>query len=181
VSPEIVSQGVAFLATFVYGSFFEWTLHRFVMHRRQKLLPFPFELHALIHHRLFGPDRTFHARDEEMRRHVTFVPRDYLILLLINAPVFLAVEWLTGFPIALGAGLGVLAYLGAFDALHWMFHVPRGRFIERWRPFRWLKHHHRVHHRYHTRNLNVVVPLADWVFRTRVGSERPVRASAQAH
>ena len=175
--PELASQGVAFMLTFVYGSFFEWTLHRYFMHHRQKLVPFPFDLHALVHHRLFGPEETFHAKDEEMLQHVTFVPRDYLILLLINLPVFLGIEWLVGLPIALGASIAVLVYLGAFDTLHWMFHVPQARFIEKARVFVWLKSHHRLHHRYHTRNLNVVLPLADWVLRTRIGS-RTARAEA---
>jgi sterol desaturase/sphingolipid hydroxylase (fatty acid hydroxylase superfamily) len=107
-----------------------------------------------------------------MRRHVTFTPRDYLILLLINAPLFLAVEWLTALPIALGASLAVLAYLGIFDTLHWMFHVPQARFIERMWFFRALKQLHRLHHRYQTRNLNVVLPLADLVFRTRAVPKR---------
>ena len=169
--PDAAWQAVAFAATFVYGSFFEWALHRFVMHRRQKVVPYPFDLHALVHHKLFGPGDTFHANSDEMLGHVTFAPRDYLILLLVNAPVFLAVEWVAGVPLALGASLAVLAYLGTFDTLHWMFHVPQGRVIERSWIFRWLKSHHRLHHRYHNRNLNVVVPLADWVLRTRVRPE----------
>jgi hypothetical protein len=169
---DLASQTLAFLLTFVYGSFFEWTLHRYFMHRRQGIVPFPFELHALVHHKLFGSEETFHAQSDEMRRHVTFTPRDYLILLLINAPLFLAVEWLTALPIALGASLAVLAYLGIFDTLHWMFHVPQARFIERMWFFRALKQHHRLHHRYQTRNLNVVLPLADLVFRTRAVPKR---------
>lgn len=175
--PELVSQLLAFFAIPVYGSFFEWTLHRFFMHRRQPWLSFPFELHALIHHKLFGSDETFHAQSPEMREHVTFVPRDYLILLLINAPLLLAIQWLTGFQIALGGCLAVLVYLGLFDALHWMFHVPRGRWVERWALFRWLKRHHLLHHRFQTRNLNVVFPLADFVLGTRI-SAAPARRSS---
>ena len=166
---EIVIAIVAsFLGGMVYGSFFEWTLHRFVMHRRQKLVPYPFELHALVHHKLFRADDSFHAQSKEVLDHVTFVPRDYLILLCINAPIFLAVQWITGFQVALGASLAVLVYLGLFDSLHWMFHVPRARILERAGPYRWLKMHHVLHHRHQSRNFNVVVPLADYVLGTRI-------------
>src|SRR5262245_40912219 len=170
--PELISQFAAFLATFVYGSFFEWTLHRFFMHRRQKIVPYPFELHAMIHHKIFGSDETFHAQSREMLEHVTFVPRDYLILLCINAPLFLAIQWLTGLQIALGCSVAVLTYLGLFDALHGMFHVPRARIVERFWPYRWLKRHHLLHHRYQTRNFNVVFPLADFTLRTRISRPR---------
>lgn len=163
----LLSQVVAFAATFLYGSFFEWTLHRYVMHR--KTWPtFPFELHAMIHHRLFRHDETFHAQNDEMKKHVTFVPRDYVLLLLVNTPVFVAVELLTGLPVLIGCWASVFVYLGLFDLLHWSFHVPKGRFFETWGWFRWLKQHHVLHHRYQNRNLNVVFPLADFVFRTRV-------------
>jgi hypothetical protein len=172
MAPEIATQVFAFFATFVYGSFFEWTLHRFFMHRRQRLIPYPFELHALIHHKLFGSDETFHAQSPEMREHVTFVPRDYLILLLIHAPLFLGVQWLLGVGVALGGCAAVLVYLGLFDALHWMFHVPRARFVEKLRLFRWIKRHHLLHHRRPTRNLNVVFPLADFVLGTRISGVR---------
>lgn len=165
-------QAIVFGAVVVYGSFFEWAMHRYVMHRRT-FPTFPFELHALLHHRIFKWDESFHALDEEMRKHVTFVPRDYLILVAIHAPLFVLFEWMTGLTIGLGAGLAVLAYLAMFDFVHWSFHVPGGRWYERIGMFRWLKRHHLLHHKYQDRNLNVVLPIADLVFRTLVTRPRP--------
>jgi hypothetical protein len=172
--PYVIAQVTAFLVTLVYGSFFEWTLHRNVMHRRT-WLSFPFEVHALLHHRIFRHDETYHALNEEMKKHVTFVPRDYILLLLVNTPVFLAAEWLFRQPVLLGGWAAVLLYLGMFDSLHWCFHVPRGRRVERWFLVRWLKEHHRVHHQHQNRNFNVVLPLADAVLGTlkRATSEDP--------
>ena len=43
-------QIIVFFAVIVYGSFFEWTLHRFIMHKRT-IISYPFELHALLHHK----------------------------------------------------------------------------------------------------------------------------------
>jgi hypothetical protein len=34
----------------------------------------------------------------------------------------------------------------------------------------WIDQHHRLHHLKPMRNLNVVLPLADFVFRTRIAS-----------
>ena len=47
-------------------------------------------------------------------------------------------------------------------------HKPRVAFIERSRWFQFLKKHHRIHHVYMNRNLNVLVPLADLVLGTLV-------------
>jgi hypothetical protein len=164
----LIPQALAFVATLIYGSFFEWTLHRNVMHRRT-WLSFPFDVHAMLHHKIFRHDDTYHAQNDEMRQHVTFVPRDYILLTLVNTPVFLAVELVLNQPVMLGGWIAVLLYLGMFDFLHWTFHVPRERRMERWFVVRWLKEHHRLHHQHQNRNLNVVLPLADFVFGTRLG------------
>jgi len=163
---------IGFVGVVIYGSFFEWTLHRFVMHRPAPLVRYPYELHTLLHHRIFRADETYHAQNQEMLDHVTFTPRDYLILLLVNLPLFLAIELTTGFPLALSGSVAVLMYLGTFDALHWAFHVPKGRFFEKLGAYRWLKRHHLIHHRHHDRNLNVVLPIADLVLFTLTTRER---------
>jgi hypothetical protein len=163
----VLSQAIAFAATFLYGSFFEWTLHRNVMHKKT-WISYPFELHAMLHHQIFRHDDTYHAISEDMKTHVTFVPRDYILLLLVNTPIFMGMELLLQRPILIGAWMAVLTYLAFFDILHWSFHVPAERRMERLGIVRWLKEHHRLHHQYQNRNLNVVFPLADFVFRTRI-------------
>jgi hypothetical protein len=159
---------IGFLVQPIYGSFFEWTLHRFVMHKRQKLLPFPYELHAVQHHSLFGADASYHAAEGDPRlEHVDFVPRDYILLLIANAPIYLAVEFVTGLPVAFGASLATLAYLQAFNSLHNRFHVPKDTWFQRTWFFRFLKRHHLLHHEGANRqNWNVVLPVADFVFRS---------------
>lgn len=167
----LLIQGIAFLATLLYGSFFEWTLHRYIMHRRT-WFSYPFELHAKGHHKLFRDDETFHAQNEEMKKHVTFTPRDYILLLLVNTPLLLSVEVLFQLPVLIGGWAAILVYLGTFDFLHWTFHMPKQRFFEKWKSYAWLKQHHWLHHRHQDRNLNVVLPIADFVFRTRISKSR---------
>jgi hypothetical protein len=163
----LLSQGAALIISVVYLSFFEWALHRNIMHRKT-WISYPFRTHALVHHDLFRHDDSFHLRHPSDRKHIRFSPRDYVLLVLVNTPVFLVIEILLGSPIILGCWGASLAYLAAFDTLHWMFHVPKNRFFERWGWYRWLKLHHRLHHRYHYANLNVVIPIADFVLGTRV-------------
>jgi len=170
---QILPQVAAFFATLVYGSFFEHTLHKYFMHRRMPLVPYPFELHAMLHHRIFQADKTFHATDDFAKSHVTFVPRDYLILLLVNAPLYVTLEFFTGWPITIGSTIAILGYLGMFDLLHYCFHVPERRWFESIGAFRWLKKHHLLHHKYQTRNLNVVLPIADTLLGTLVSKPNP--------
>ena len=160
-------QIIVFFAVIVYGSFFEWTLHRFIMHKRT-IISYPFELHALLHHKIFKSDKSFHAQNDEMKEHVTFVPRDYFFLLMLNVPFFLLAELITGVPVIIGGSIATLMYVGAFDILHWAFHIPKSRFFERWGWFRFIKRHHLLHHKYQYRNLNVVLPIADLVIGTLV-------------
>lgn len=156
-----------FFGTLLWGSFGEWLIHRFVMHRPFFALRYPYELHALGHHRMFRSDDSYHALSDEMLAHVTFDPRDYLLILLAHVLPLLALEYATGVAFAAPVGAcAVVAYTGAFDILHWAYHVPAGRWMERWRLFQWLKENHRLHHGAQEGRFNVVFPLADFVLRT---------------
>jgi fatty acid hydroxylase family protein len=150
------------------NSFVEWATHRWFMHRRSRILPWAYELHAVSHHGMFGADETYHAQDDEMRAHVTFVPRDYILILAANAPLWCAAEWLCGRPVLAGCFLATLGGLQAFNTLHWAMHVPADNWLQRRGLFKFLKEHHRLHHRRQDRNLNVVFPLADLVLGTLV-------------
>lgn len=155
----------AFVATAIYCSFFEWLLHRFVMHKKT-FISFPYELHAVSHHGMFGSDETYHAQDENMRNHVTFVLRDYVLLTLINLPVFIGAELLLHRPVVIGCVLATLAYLQAFNSFHWRWHVPSDTWFQRTRFFQWMKNRHRLHHGNPTRNFNLILPIGDLLLGT---------------
>ena len=59
-SAAIFWLATGFASAVVYCSFFEWTLHRYIMHRPLGKFRYPFESHALIHHRVFKADNTYH-------------------------------------------------------------------------------------------------------------------------
>ena len=156
---------VAFTATFVVCSFFEWGLHRFVMHRKT-FLSFPYELHAVGHHGIFKGDETYHAQNEEMKSHVVFIARDYILLLLANLPLWATAEWFLARPFMIGGFLATFAYLQIFNSAHLLWHIPSGSWVEHTRLFRWAKERHRIHHDNQGVNFNLVLPLADLLFRT---------------
>jgi len=154
-----------FGGAFVFNSFVEWGAHRFILHSNA-IVKFAYKLHDVQHHNYFKGDDTYAWRGSEEDRwkldHVAFVPRDYLMFMLLTAPVWLAAEWLLGVPVALGGALATLSQLQLFNSLHWRFHVPKDTWFQRTWFFRFLCEHHRLHHVNPRCNLNVsFLPLAD--------------------
>ena len=64
-------------------------------------------------------------------------------------------------------------YQATYEYIHYCMHIPKGRWVEKLAVFRWLNDHHLQHHRKHFTNLNVVLPIADFILRTRVRCADP--------
>jgi hypothetical protein len=161
-----VAAGV--MISIIQGSFFEWAFHRYWLHR--PWLPEScFTSHTLIHHQLCKHDDTFHVVEEEQEEALTFKWWGGPLLILINTVPWALIAWGlaaagVSFPwVALIAGFAAgmsLYYLG-YEGLHHLMHKPSIPFIARSRYFRFIERHHRIHHIYMDRNLNVLLPLAD--------------------
>ena len=151
-----------FPAAVVYSSFFEWTLHRYVMHRPVGLFTYPFRTHALIHHQTFKADHTYHLVNEEDRHTIPMAWWNGPVLVaLVAGPFALAAWWLGSWGLAVGALVAAALYYAAYEYMHWCMHLPRKRGIERSGIYFRLNGHHLLHHRYMHKNFNVVLPLAD--------------------
>ena len=63
---------VGSVAGIVFSSFFEWTLHRYLMHRSLlvKLFRYPYERHTLVHHHIFKADHTYHLVHEPDKKTI---------------------------------------------------------------------------------------------------------------
>ncbi|HEX5323240.1 MAG TPA: hypothetical protein VFW40_05595 [Capsulimonadaceae bacterium] len=150
----------AFAVYFLYGSYFEWIFHRYMFHS-PKLVYRTFKEHTLIHHQIYKADHTYHTHDE----HPEKVAMDWWALLAMIAfhlPFFLLIQWATGIPSLWGGVAAVTVYYGLYEFLHWVMHVPATcKVLRRFRVFRFLEEHHRVHHKHMLSNLNVILPLAD--------------------
>ena len=172
---QILGVLIGFFVGVVQSSFFEWAFHRYWLHR--PWLPKEcFTQHALIHHQLCKFDDTFHVVEEEQHEALSFQWWGGPVLVAINtalwALVALALRAMgvelpyLAFVITFAATMSV--YYAGYESLHFLMHKPSFPFIERSRPFQFIKRHHRIHHVHMNRNLNVLLPLADLVLGTLV-------------
>jgi len=155
------------LAAVVFCSFYEWTLHRYVMHRPVGKFRYPFEAHTMVHHHVFKADETYHLINRQDAETIPMAWWNGPVLVLLGTIPFALIcvaaghWWLT-----LGAAITCAGYYGAYEYMHWCMHLPRKRIVERSGIFFRLNGHHLLHHRYMGKNFNVVLPLADLLLGT---------------
>ncbi len=159
--------GGAFGAAVILASFFEWTFHRYFMHRPVWRFEYSFRAHALVHHQTFKADHSYHVVDERDKETIPMAWWNGPVLIALCMLPVVAVAWALGlWGLAAGALPAIIAYYGAYEYMHWCMHLPKRRRLERSWIFRRLNGHHLLHHRYMHRNFNVVFPLADLLFGT---------------
>jgi ABC-type nickel/cobalt efflux system permease component RcnA len=183
-SQQGLSVLLGLLSAVLLASLGEWTVHRYSMHTpwRNRLLNIPYELHHVAHHwHHYTPDRFTHAGP--VKYHPTsdpsaicatnaaryWVATQQFIYYMFFALVFLFTPaWLiTGnipFMIGLIPPIPVVCVL--FVHVHDTTHHPGNRLIERFGWFRFLKHHHYIHHIDNGSNVNFLLPLCDLLFGT---------------
>jgi hypothetical protein len=155
-------SAIGFIAGVIVSSFFEWTLHRYVMHRPVGGFTYPYRSHALTHHRIFRADHTYHLINEKDKWTIPMAWWNGPALVAVALIPFLIASLLTGhWGLISGAALAISSYYGAYEYMHWCMHLPRKRNVERSGIFFRLNGHHLLHHRYMGKNFNVVFPLAD--------------------
>ena len=164
----------------VYASFFEWTLHRFLMHRPVGKFVYAFKAHAQVHHRTFKSDHTYHLIREEDKYTIPMAWWNGPVLIVVTQiPFGIAALLLGKLGLLCGSLLTCCAYYGAYEYIHWCMHLPRKRNIERSGIFFRLNGHHLLHHRYMHKNFNVVLPLADLCLGTLLMRSKVSFAQAQ--
>ena len=156
-----------FLLGVVFASFFEWTLHRFIMHKPLGGFDYAFKAHAVVHHQTFKADKTYHLANDKDKKTIPMAWWNGPVLIAVAQIPFvlfcLAVDhWL----LLLGSTIAISAYYAAYEYMHWCMHLPKTRRIERSGIYFRLNGHHLLHHRYMRKNFNVVLPLADFLLGT---------------
>jgi hypothetical protein len=155
-------MAVGLAAGVVFASFFEWVLHKYVMHRPVGRFRYAFHAHALVHHQRFKADHTYHLLDQKDRETIPMAWWNGPVLVAIGVIPFALASWgLGSWGFAVGGPLALAAYYGVYEYLHWCMHLPKRRRVEKPWLFRKLNGHHLLHHRYMHKNFNVVFPLAD--------------------
>jgi hypothetical protein len=163
-------MAIGFICSIVFNSFFEWTLHKYVMHRPVGNFDYAFKAHAVVHHQTFKADHTYHDNPQHSQAHL--IPMAWwngpVLVALCILPFFL-ISWATGnWPLCWGASICATGYFVTYEYLHYCMHQPRKRSIERSGIFFRLNGHHILHHRYMHKNFNVVLPLADTIMGTLI-------------
>lgn len=158
----------------VYASVGEWFLHLRVMHHSFWGFNYPYKAHALIHHKLFRADQTYHLTRNEDKCKIRMAWWNGPVLVLIgitpivlgSIPFLIAGWWTEALVICATSTVAFTGYYGVYESLHWCMHLPKERRVEMSWIFQRLNAHHILHHRYWHKNLNVVCPLADLLFGT---------------
>ena len=83
----------SFAGAVVYASFFEWTLHRFVMHRPVGKFDYAFKAHAIVHHHVFKADHTYHLINEKDKETIPMAWWNGPAIILINAIPSAFIAW----------------------------------------------------------------------------------------
>ena len=144
------------------ASFFEWTLHRFLMHRPLGRFEYAFRAHAIVHHQTFRADHSYHLIKEADKETIPMAWWNGPVLILCSQLPMLPLAWGLGeWRLILGSLIAISCYYGMYEYMHWCMHLPKSRRLEKSWLFRRLNGHHLLHHRYMHKNFNVVLPLAD--------------------
>ncbi len=157
----------ALVGNVIFASFFEWSIHRYVMHRPVGSFRYAFQAHAVVHHQVFKADHTYHLVDPKDQETIPMAWWNGPVLILMGASPTLILSAITGHWIMLaGAATTFVLYYIAYEYIHWCMHLPKARRVEKPWLFRRLNGHHLLHHRYMHKNFNVVFPLADFCLGT---------------
>ena len=152
----------SFSTGIIFASFFEWTLHRFLMHRPLWKFDYAFQAHAVVHHNTFKADHTYHLIHEADKETIPMAWWNGPVLIVLNMLPILPLAWWIGqWAVVFGALAAFILYYCAYEYMHWCMHLPKARRLERSWIFYRLNGHHLLHHRYMHKNFNVVLPLAD--------------------
>jgi hypothetical protein len=165
------------------ANFFEWRVHKHVLHRRFWPFEVIYDKHTPMHHMIYV-EEDMALRTKEEFRLVLIPAAGVLGIVLAAAPIAIVIArfWsgAAGWLFLLTASLFMVSY----EVLHLCYHAPADSFIGRLRIIQVLRAHHAKHHdpRYMQRyNFNVTVPLFDWLMGTMAPKTPPTthRAPAQ--
>ncbi len=155
-------------AVILLANYFEWRVHKVVLHRRFWPFEVIYDKHTPMHHMVYT-EEDMALRSASEFRLVLIPAAGVLGIVLAATPLALGIAhfWsaAAGWLFLLTASLFMVSY----EVLHLCYHAPEHSFIGRRRLIRVLRAHHARHHdprvmqRY---NFNVTVPLFDWIMGT---------------
>lgn len=173
-----------FISGMVLGSFFEHFIHKNLLHstprifKKSKYIKSMWKGHTISHHGSYAPDEHYtqdHTNKEEV---LTFSWYEgpliiasataiaYLIAFAIRSLLGMQINILL--PEVIGACAAFTLYYIAYEGLHAIMHVPhKWLWLRRQHFMVWLNNHHYQHHLDPRTNLNIIIPIADYVCGTK--------------
>ncbi|MDB4946835.1 MAG: Sterol desaturase [Labilithrix sp.] len=155
-------------AELLLSNFFEWLVHKDVLHKRRWPFEVIYDKHTPMHHIMYV-EEDMALRSTKEFRLVLIPAAGVLGIVLAATPLAIAISRLwsssAGWLFLVTASL----YMVTYEVLHLCYHAPSASFIGRLGFIRVMRAHHAHHHdpRLMQRwNFNVTVPLFDWVLRT---------------
>ena len=156
--------------TFLMCNFFEWWIHRYIMHRPSKIPLFRavYSRHTLMHHQFFTEHEMRFAGHHDWR--VTFFPPYSLVVFtLMSIPAALVLGWLLSPNVGwLFISTTTSMYL-IYEFMHFCCHIDENWFVRNMPFVNTLRRHHTAHHNQNImmeRNMNLTFPIMDWLFGT---------------
>ena len=155
-------------AVVLLANYYEWRVHRDVLHKRFWPFEVIYDKHTPMHHMVYV-EEDMALRSVKEFRLVLIPAAGVLGIVLAAAPIALGLSYLwssaAGWLFLLTASLFMVSY----EVLHLCYHAPATSWIGQRRLIKVLRTHHARHHdprlmqRY---NFNVTVPLFDWIMGT---------------
>ncbi len=153
-----------FIFSCILMSFIEHQVHSRLMHRRSfARFERTFQAHAIVHHKEhysehFTDEPVPVGEDKEIRLTVQKAP--------IKAIPFALVIAIFSWPGALIFVFVATMHHWIWNKIHLEMHKPEHRGFSNWPIYKYLARYHWLHHKYPSKNFNVVIPFADFVLGT---------------
>ncbi|MCE4570761.1 sterol desaturase family protein [Caballeronia sp. CLC5] len=173
--PTSIDIALSTAFSYVFLSVLEWLLHRYFMHRRNRVTAWSGFIksthykHAVLHHNLYY--QQFDHEPDPRGRYISVDP-DFIFTAVLAVP-FVAALFQLDHILALVFSVVLALHHIIWFAAHRQMHIPSDAFFRKWYAYQWLARNHWMHHRYRQVNYNLVFPLADLLFGTyRAPNER---------
>ena len=153
---------------FVLSNAVEWRAHKHALHRRTPGLEPLYDRHTPIHHRLYITN-DMAVRDRREYRIVLMPAFAILVVAGTQIPIVALLALLAGRNFAVIAFATSMGYVVLYEWLHLAYHMAPDSWIGRRKLIQVLRRHHATHHAPELMqkwNMNVSIPLWDWVRRT---------------
>jgi len=158
------------LPVFVIGNFFEWFMHRYVMHRLVDVFALRaiYDRHTRQHHHYFTDNDSTIDTTREFR--IVFFPWRVLAVFATMGLVF---GNLAGWLINPNAGyilfITMVGQYLIYETFHYCCHVHENAFVANMPFINTIRRHHTAHHNQGIMmkyNMNLTFPIADWFMGT---------------